>query len=115
MYSVTLSSIIRHCTEIGHSHGFRDVLKEYTASRVDGPQGGLLGHACSEIFFGTLKVECLYGQRCKTRRHAKDESMARLLWYNNTRLHSALCYVSPMLFESAWLAKQPKQANSRLG
>ena len=45
-------------------------------------------------------------------RQAKDEVIDWLLWYNRTRLHSTLAYVSPMKFEQDWLANQPRQANS---
>ena len=44
--------------------------------------------------------------------HAKDETIAWLLWYNRTRLHSTLAYVSPVQFEQTWLAAQPGQASS---
>jgi len=37
------------------------------------------------------------------RRHARDETIAWLLWYNKARLHSTLAYVSPMQFEQNWL------------
>jgi putative transposase len=47
-----------------------------------------------------------------TRRQAKDEAIAWLLWYNQTRLHSTLAYVSPVRFEQDWLAAQAKQVNS---
>ena len=43
-----------------------------------------------------------------TRRQAKDEAIAKLLWYNKARLHSTLAYVSPMQFESEWFARQAK-------
>ena len=46
-----------------------------------------------------------------TRRQAKDETIAWLLWYNKARLHSTLAYVSPMQFEENWLAAQTKQAS----
>ena len=59
-----------------------------------------------------MKVERLYGKKFKTRRQAKDETIAWLLWYNRHRLLSTLAYVSPMQFEQNWLANQPKQANS---
>ena len=48
------------------------------------------------------------GQRFDTRRQAKDEIIAWLLRYNQTRLHSTLAYISPMQFEKNWLAAQPK-------
>jgi putative transposase len=47
-------------------------------------------------------VERLHGQRFETIRQAKDETIAWLLWYNRTRLHSTLSYVSPMKFEQDW-------------
>ena len=59
-----------------------------------------------------LKVERLHGQRFVTRRHARDEAIAWLLWYNSDRLHSTLAYVSPMQSEENWLLAQAKQVSS---
>ena len=73
-------------------------------------KGNCWDNACSESLFGSLKVERLQGQRFETRRHAKDETIAWLLWYNRARLHSTLAYVSPIQFEQNWLADQDKQA-----
>jgi transposase InsO family protein len=67
-------------------------------------------NACSETLFGSLKVERLHGQRFVTRRHAKDETLAWLLWYNQSRLHSTLGYLSPMQFEKLWQKRQAQQA-----
>jgi transposase InsO family protein len=39
-------------------------------------------------------VERLHGRRFQTIREAKDEVIAWLLWYNRTRMHSTLNYVS---------------------
>ena len=47
-----------------------------------------------------------------TRRQAKDEVIAWLLWSNKARLHSTLNYVNPVRFEQDWLAAQAKQVNS---
>lgn len=94
------------------SHDFREVLKEYGITSSMSRRGNCWDNACSETLFGSLKVERLHGQRFETRRQAKDETIAWLLWYNSTRLHSTLAYVSPMRFEENWLAAQPKQASS---
>ena len=75
-------------------------------------RGNCWNNSCSETLFDSLKVERLHGQRFKTRRQARDETLAWLLWYNCTRLHSTLGYTSPMQFEENWLAAQAKQASS---
>jgi transposase InsO family protein len=74
-------------------------------------RGNCWDNACIETLFGSLKVERLYGKKFKTRREAKDETIAWLLCYTRTQLRSTLAYVSPMKFEQNWLANQPKQAN----
>lgn len=94
------------------SGAFRDVLREYGITSSMSRRGNCWDNACSETLFGSLKVERLHGQRFVTRRHAKDETIAWLLWYNQARLHSTLAYVSPMQFEQTWLAAQPRQASS---
>ena len=94
------------------SHAFRDVLKQYGITSSMSRRGNCWDNACSETLFGSLKVERLHGQRFVTRRHARDETIAWLLWYNKARLHSTLAYVSPMQFEQTWLAAQPRQASS---
>ena len=94
------------------SKDFRDVLKGYGITGSMSRRGTCWDNACSETLFGLLKVERLYGQRFKTRRAAKDETFAWLLWYNRARLHSTLAYASPVQFEQNWLANQPKQATS---
>jgi len=93
------------------SHDFRDVLKRHGIASSMSRKGTCWDNACSESLFGSLKVERLHGQRLKSRRQAKDEILAWLLWYNRTRLHSRLAYVSPMQFEQNWLANQSRQAN----
>ncbi len=57
-------------------------------------------------------MERLHGQRFVTRRQARDEVVASMLWYNQTRPHSTLAYVSPIRFEQDWLAAQAKKVNS---
>jgi hypothetical protein len=77
------------------SQDFRDVLTEYGFTPSMSRRGNCWDNACSETLFGSLKVERLYGQRFVMRRQAKDEVVAWLLWYNQTRLHSTLALRQP--------------------
>ena len=62
--------------------------------------------------FGSLKAERLHVQRFVTRRQAKGEFIAWLLWHNEIRMHSTLACVSPVRFEQNWLAAQAKHVKS---
>ena len=85
------------------SDGLSEVLKEHGIRPSMSRKGNCWDNACSETLFGSLKVERLHGQRLETIRQAKDETIAWLLWYNQTRMHSTLNYVSPMQFERDWM------------
>jgi putative transposase len=62
-------------------------------------KGNCWDNACAETLFGSLKVERLHGRHFETIRQAKDEIIAWLLWYNQTRMHSTLNYLSPAEYE----------------
>ena len=94
------------------SKDFRDALKGYGITSSMSRRGNCWDNACSETLLGSLKVERLYGQRLKTRRAAKDETIAWLLWCKPARLQSTLAYIGPVQFEQNWLVNQSKQANS---
>ncbi len=49
-------------------------------------------------------------QAVSNHREAKDETIAWLLWYNRTRMHSTLNYVSPMQFEQDWTEATARSA-----
>jgi putative transposase len=84
------------------SYDFNQVLNECSIQPSMSRKGDCWDNACSETLFASLKVERLHGQRFQTIRQAKDETLDWLLWYNRTRLHSTLKYVSPMQFEQQW-------------
>ncbi len=84
------------------SYEFNDVLKEYGITASMSRKGNCWDNACSETLFGSLKVERLHGQRFQSMRQARDETLDWLRWYNRTRLHSTLNYVSPVAFEQNW-------------
>jgi transposase InsO family protein len=83
-------------------YDFNQVLNECSIQPSMSRKGDCWDNACSETVFASLKVERLNGQRFQTIRQAKDETLDWLLWYNRTRLHSTLKYVSPMQFEQQW-------------
>jgi putative transposase len=62
-------------------------------------KGNCWDNACSETLFGSLKVERLHGMAFKDHREAKDATLDWMLWYNRSRLHSTLGYLSPAPFE----------------
>jgi len=84
------------------SEDFSEVLKGHSITPSMSRKGNCWDNACSETLFSSLKVERLHGQHFQTIREAKDETIAWLLWYNRTRMHSTLNYVSPMQFEQDW-------------
>jgi putative transposase len=84
------------------SQEYRMALEQCGITASMSRKGNCWDNACSETLFGSLKVERLHGQHFDTLRKAKDETIAWLLWYNRTRLHSTLNYVSPIKFEQDW-------------
>ena len=87
------------------SREFRSVLQGYGIRASMSRRGNCWDNACSETLFGSLKVERLHGQRFKDRCQAKDEVISWLLWYNQSRMHSTLDYLSPVQFERTGLLR----------
>ena len=56
-------------------------------------------NAHAESFFHTLKAELTRGVHYATDRHLRGQLQRYMQYYNTTRLHSALRYVSPIAFE----------------
>lgn len=62
-------------------------------------KGDCWDNAPTESLWASLKVGRLYGKRFATRREAMDEVIDWLMFYNQSRFHSSLSYMSPMQFE----------------
>ena len=81
---------------------------EYATLAVDlevtlstGRTGQCWDNALAESFFASLKGECLGQQSWPTRAAARRAIVEYIAWYNGTRLHSALGYLTPDEFETA--------------
>ena len=58
-------------------------------------------NATMESFWSTLKIESIYRQEFDTRNQARAEIFDYIeIFYNRQRSHTALCYLSPVDFES---------------
>jgi putative transposase len=66
-----------------------------------GRTGQCWDNALAESFFASLKGECLDHQPWPTRAAARHATVEYIAWYNGTRLHSALDYMTPDEFETA--------------
>ena len=87
-------------------HDFQSALNGYEMKSSMSRRGDCWDNAPTESLWGHLKVARLHGRRFATRRAAMDEVIDWLGFYNSTRLHQTLDYVSPMVFEQRWRAAQ---------
>lgn len=80
------------------SFAFREKLKKCKQSMSR--KGNCWDNAVAESFFGALKSELVYRSNFETRKEAELSVFEYIeIFYNKTRLHSALGYLSPMEFE----------------
>jgi putative transposase len=61
--------------------------------------GSCLDNAVAESFFATLKVELVDRQHYRTRAEARASIFGWIAWYNRSRLHSTIHYLSPLEWE----------------
>jgi transposase InsO family protein len=83
----------------------RDLKVTLSAGRT----GQCWDNALAESFFASLKGECLDRQPWPTRADARRATVAYIAWYNGTRLHSALGYMTPDEFETTTRQEPIKQ------
>ena len=73
-------------------------------------KGNCWDNAVAESFFATLKTECVYTRRFATRAEAREAIFEFIeVFYNGTRRHSTLGYLSPMEFEMKFIQETDTQ------
>ena len=70
-------------------------------------KGNCWDNAVAESFFGSLKVEQVFGVRYPCRSSARQDIIEYIeMFYNSKRRHSSLGYMNPMEFEKQQLWKK---------
>jgi len=92
------------------SQEFQDTLAAWGMRSSMSRKGNCWDNAPTESLWGHLKTACVHGRRFATRDQARHAVMDWIAFYNHSRLHSTLGYLSPMQFEQRWLAAQHKTA-----
>jgi putative transposase len=81
---------------------YRDAIEAVGAVRSMSRKGNCYDNAIIESFWSTLKLDCLEGKNYRTRQEATLAIFAYLeSFYNRSRRHSSLGYLSPAAFEMA--------------
>ena len=97
------SAGLLHHTDRGSqyaSHAYQDLLKHNGMRCSMSGKGDCLDNAVAERFFGSLKREWTSHRYYDTRQEARDDIIEYIeLFYNSTRKHSYLGYVSPNDYE----------------
>lgn len=85
---------------------YRNALAEQGICCSMSRKGDCWDNAVAESAFATIKAELVHWERYRTRQEAR-ESIADYVegFYNLTRRHSTLDYLSPVEFELAYEAK----------
>ena len=75
---------------------FREAFEESDCRQSMSRKGNCWDNAVAESFFGTIKSELIYHHIFKTRKDAQLTIFEFIeIFYNKTRLHSALNYLTP--------------------
>lgn len=92
---------------------FQDKLAEYGMTCSMSRKGNCWDNAPTESFFNSLKNERVHGARYATREAAIADLFDYIeVFYNRSRKHSSLGYVSPTRFLAGWISSQHDQATA---
>ena len=87
------------------SNEFREVLANNKAIASMSRKGNCWDNAVAESFFKTIKCELIYWYNFKSRKEAELKIFEYIeMFYNRSRLHSTINYMSPVAFENQKLS-----------
>lgn len=93
------------------SDDYQALLRQYGMRVSMSRKGNCWDNAPMESFFNSLKNERVHAQRYTTRDEARQDVFEYIeTFYNRSRRHSALGYVSPAQHYAAWQAKHKQAA-----
>lgn len=92
------------------SQDFQDTLKTWDIRSSMSRKGNCWDNAPTESFFNSLKNERVHGVRYATRDEAASDLFQYIaVFYNRSRRHSTLGYLSPTTFLRNWIERQDQQ------
>ncbi len=92
------------------SHAYQARLAKYGMRRSMSRKGNCWDNAPTESFFNSLKNERVHGVRYATRNEATSDLFQYIaVFYNRSRRHSTLGYLSPTTFLQNWIERQNQQ------
>lgn len=92
------------------SHAYQARLAAYGMRGSMSRKGNCWDNAPTESFFNSLKNERVHGMRYATRDEAASDLFQYIaVFYNRSRRHSTLGYVSPTTFLQNWIERQDQQ------
>jgi putative transposase len=87
------------------SHDYQHLLADNGFICSMSKRGDCYDNASMESWNHSFKVEAIHGERFSTRAKAKNHVFEYIdVYYNRKRLHSRLCYLSPVYFEAQMVA-----------
>jgi transposase InsO family protein len=88
------------------SSDYRTLLRQREIVCSMSRRGNCHDNAPTESLFGSLKTECVRGERFQTHDEARAAIFDYLVFYNTRRRHSALGYLSPADYERQHQSRQ---------
>lgn len=81
---------------------YRRTLRELKITASMSRKGNCYDNAYAESFFATLKKEMIYRQTYRTKEEAKKAIFEYIeAWYNRSRIHSSIGFMTPIQFEES--------------